>query len=1074
VNSVLQRYGGTVAGGFYTKVERYGDDVLWTGYDSNGKRFYNRVPYQPTFYVARSESAVSSSDEVQYKSLLSSKPLKPFQAESMSQASKFVERYSNVSGMEICGNLNYVAAFTNEQYPGTIEFDPALIHIFSFDIEVDISKKKPDMETADSQITSIAAKSSKKDEYHVFGVKPYDPLKTVSEVDPSTIVYHLCTNERELLTKFLALWVADYPDVVTGWNCIPVDSYVWEANKISRIDQVADVLHDSKVVARSPISIKQVHRLNLGTGQKLRSSADHKFPVAIIDPKSYTALKSTKKTKLVHRDMTAAEIADVIASGNDVYVDTVLRNNTNPDNPSFRDAELYLAGLIYTDGTLCKKGTRSDGYRVFQSCEDTLRELDQLGIATAIVGPHKGCWSRGISLSHISQQAHRLIYDDRFTKKLNVPELSTLSYRQFMLFISGCLDGDGYISHNTIELCNFNGDLLGFQELCFWNGIVATISPKANSIRLRKFNYQDLSLRKTSRWGAFIPHVKDSVSRQKSADTKFKVIDENTVRTKVMSVDVLDEHVEMMDIETDTHLFVAHGVRVHNCEAFDVTYLVKRTERILGSAAVKRLSPWGIVRSRTFEMYGKPQTTYVMSGISVVDYMHAFKKFGYMYGTMQSYKLDHVANVILGQKKLSYEEYGTLTALYEQNPQLYLDYNLVDTWLIQKFEDQVGLLGLVFTVAYKSGINYNETFGTVGVWDTTIYRALMQRGIVPFVKEASGRSDSGEGLKGGYVKDPQTGLKRWVVSFDLNSLYPHLMMQYNMSPETYVRDHVENVSQDLVLSGDYKNETGKYAVAANGVCFDKSRRGIIPTIIDGYYNERAAIKQRMLAAERNLEATSSSVEKTKLNREITQLHNSQMSIKILMNGLYGATANTYFIYYIQEMASAITSSGQLSVKWAGKVVNNYLNGVMRTSDVDYVAYTDTDSVVGDSVICVNGEKITIAEYYERAKGPYLKFDQFNQDFVKRVDNGDTSLSVSITTKQVEQKPIRYIMKHKVRKQMYEIAVNGKSVIVTEDHSVIAQCKHTGQLLSIKPEHLDCKKHNIINIDTDSNIGGCVE
>jgi DNA polymerase elongation subunit (family B) len=172
------------------------------------------------------------------------------------------------------------------------------------------------------------------------------------------------------------------------------------------------------------------------------------------------------------------------------------------------------------------------------------------------------------------------------------------------------------------------------------------------------------------------------------------------------------------------------------------------------------------------------------------------------------------------------------------------------------------------------------------------------------------------------------------------------MLQYNMSPETYLGDVREGVSSDMVLEGRYRNNT-PYAVCANGVCFRKDKKGIIPQIIEGYYAERAEIKKQMLAAESELQLATTEVMKNKLKRDIIQYHNSQMALKIAMNSLYGATANMHFIYYINEMAEAITTSGQLSIKWAGQVVNRYFNKLLKTTDVDYVAYTDTDSIYVD-------------------------------------------------------------------------------------------------------------------------------
>ncbi len=379
-----------------------------------------------------------------------------------------------------------------------------------------------------------------------------------------------------------------------------------------------------------------------------------------------------------------------------------------------------------------------------------------------------------------------------------------------------------------------------------------------------------------------------------------------------------------------------------NVEFFDVQYLVTRIIRLFGEEKAKELSPWRSFKQHTANMFGKTQYTYMISGISVVDYLDTFKKFAYKYGTQETYKLDHIAHVVLGEKKLDYSEYGNLTTLYEQNPQLYLDYNLKDTWLIQRLEDEVALMSLVMTLAYTGGVNCRDAFGTVGYWETTIYRRLIKDNIVPPLKHGPGQR--GDELVGGYVKDPKVGMHPWVVSFDLNSLYPHLMLQYNMSPETYIPQRLESISQEMVLEDNYQNNDKTVSVAANGVCFSNERRGIIPDIIDEYYNKRSLIKKEMLKVEQALEDETDPRKKAKLKSKATQLHNAQMSIKISMNSLYGATANIYFLYYIMEFAEAITTSGQLSIRYAQKSVNGYLNKLLKTEGEDYIVYIDTDSI----------------------------------------------------------------------------------------------------------------------------------
>jgi DNA polymerase elongation subunit (family B) len=446
-----------------------------------------------------------------------------------------------------------------------------------------------------------------------------------------------------------------------------------------------------------------------------------------------------------------------------------------------------------------------------------------------------------------------------------------------------------------------------------------------------------------------------SIAYHSSRNDKYYLLGRKDYDKTQTVTDIPQENIEFIKFDTEVQLlqyFVKLWTTDYpdivtgwNVEYFDIMYIVTRIIRLLGEETAKRLSPHKSIKKQSREVFGKVNSTYSLMGIAVIDYMDAFKKFGYKYGPQESYRLDHIAYVVLGEKKIDYSEYGSLTSLYDENPQLYLDYNLKDTQLIARLEEETGLLALVMTVAYDGGVNYGDAFGTVGIWESTIYRRLIKDKVIPPLKTGPGMR-AGD-LVGGYVKDPKVGMHPWVVSFDLNSLYPHLMLQYNMSPETYMPEDREYVTQDMVLKGEYQNDRPNVSVAANGVCFSNKKLGIIPEIIDEYYNNRSVIKKQMIAAEQQFEIEVDETEKKRLKREINQLHNSQMSIKIAMNSLYGATANIYFLYYINEMAEAITTSGQLSIRYAQKSVNDYLNKVLGTDNHDYIIYIDTDSIYVD-------------------------------------------------------------------------------------------------------------------------------
>lgn len=291
-----------------------------------------------------------------------------------------------------------------------------------------------------------------------------------------------------------------------------------------------------------------------------------------------------------------------------------------------------------------------------------------------------------------------------------------------------------------------------------------------------------------------------------------------------------------------------------NVRLFDIPYLVNRITRILSEEWAKKLSPWNIVNYRQINVKGKSLDAFEIYGVQQLDYMDLFQKFGYVYGTQESYALDHIAHVILGERKLSYEEHGSLHALYEKDHQKFIDYNIRDVILVDKLEQQTGLLTLALIIAYKGGVNYPDTLGTTAIWDSIIYRYLSEKNIAIPPAGDKFRPE----YPGGYVKDPQVGRHEWVVSFDLNSLYPMTIVQYNMSPETIVDDSSYGMpcDVDFYLKGtELPPEVREMnvAVAANGVMFRKDKQGFLPEIIESYYTERKATKKQMLGEKSKLE-----------------------------------------------------------------------------------------------------------------------------------------------------------------------------------------------------------------------------
>jgi DNA polymerase elongation subunit (family B) len=301
-----------------------------------------------------------------------------------------------------------------------------------------------------------------------------------------------------------------------------------------------------------------------------------------------------------------------------------------------------------------------------------------------------------------------------------------------------------------------------------------------------------------------------------------------------------------------------------NVEGFDVPYLINRCRKLLGDDKTREFSPWKMIDEREVTLRGRKTIIHELKGIAILDYLKAFQKFGYSYGTQESYKLDHIASVVLGESKLSYDEYTGLHGLRDNDPARYLAYNIKDTWLVQQFEDKTGLINLIMTTAYKAGVNYSDCFGTTKIWDTIIYRKLAQQGIVVPPKKHNIKSQ----FAGGYVKAPHVGMHDWVVSYDLNSLYPNIIVQWNMSPETIVDERWGPLDPDQCLEDDFKfrDEYPEYSVAANGAQFKKDKQGIIPEIIVDYYAERKEVKKQMIATQQEKERVQEEIRRRKAQR----------------------------------------------------------------------------------------------------------------------------------------------------------------------------------------------------------------
>ena len=399
-----------------------------------------------------------------------------------------------------------------------------------------------------------------------------------------------------------------------------------------------------------------------------------------------------------------------------------------------------------------------------------------------------------------------------------------------------------------------------------------------------------------------------------------------------------------------------------NVQLFDIPYIARRIDRILGERYTKMLSPWKLVSYREIFIKGRKQIAYDLPGISTLDYLELYRKFTYT--NQESYRLDHICSVELREKKLDHSEYDTFKEFYENDWQKFIDYNIHDVRLVDKLDNKMKLLDLAFTMAYDAKVNYEDVFSQVRMWDNYIYVELLKRKIaIPPKKQ----NDKSEKYAGAYVKEPKPGIYDWVVSFDLNSLYPHLIMQYNISPETLLDERHPSATVDGFLKQEVTVD-GEYAVCANGAQYRKDIHGFLPEMMQKMYDSRVIFKKKMIAAKKEYEKNPS----VELTNEISRCNNIQMAKKISLNSAYGAIGNEHFRYYRLANAEAITLSGQLSIRWIENRMNEYLNNLLQTERKDYVIASDTDSIylnlgplVNKFLSSKSGDKATVVALLDK-------------------------------------------------------------------------------------------------------------
>ena len=427
-----------------------------------------------------------------------------------------------------------------------------------------------------------------------------------------------------------------------------------------------------------------------------------------------------------------------------------------------------------------------------------------------------------------------------------------------------------------------------------------------------------------------------------------------------------------------------------NTKFFDIPYLVNRFRKILGEDETKKLSPWNHISERKTVINGRPMTAYGFTGVESLDYIELYKWYAPGGKSQESYRLDNIAQVELGEGKISYDEFDNLHQLYRLNYQKFIEYNIKDVKLILKLEDKLKLIELALTLAYDTKCNYEDVFAQTRMWDSMTYSYLLNKGIIVPPREVQ---DKDAAFEGAFVKEVQVGKHDWVASFDLNSLYPHLMMQYNISPETLidptdytpemreVLSSAVSVDKLLLKSVNLSNLNG-VTITPNGQFFRTDIQGFLPKMMEEMYQDRKKFKKMMLQASQEYENEKDERKKYEIEKRVARFNNLQLAKKVSLNSAYGALGSQYFRFYDLRMALGVTTAGQLSIRWIEAKINAWMNKLLDT-DKDYVIASDTDSI-------------------------YLRMGELVDKFIK--DKSDKQKVIALMDKICEEKIQPYIDK----------------------------------------------------------------
>jgi len=869
-----------------------------------------------------------------------------------------------IGNLKTCeANIDQDIKFLQKRYNNTntvIDIDNYNICTIDIEVEVGDDPKPFDQMVDDCEnvINCITVHYSSTGKTYTWGNQEY--TGNYLDIDPDWTYYYI-PDETAMLESFIKHFRRQKVDIISGWNCLNENSSVWLDDKIVKIKDSlvgTTTYNDGAIKNVVNTGCKESYDITLYDGSVVNASDTHVFPVYYKEKGKYTYPQPLLNSK---EDL---KVSQIDLDKYDYYMRVDLRNNNNIDyaiDGTVIDNDLlYLLGMLYTDGSVDRK---DNILMIYNKDRDIISKvlsiMDKFKLRRNSITVDE-CYKNGRDgddtyrvrfsfKNNIFNSVIGIVYNNDLRKDLNISEISKLSYTQFMSFMSGCIDGDGWVEKTgqSVGFCNYNNDDIRlFSELLKWNGIYNVLYDHVLRIPNRDINsnfYDNLMLQNKKKRDRL--HIGNIIISKNSPSKKLKQFFYDgyyLIKIKdIVSVGVVD----MYDIETESHYFnTTCGVKTHNCKLFDMRYLIDRAD-VLGIDL--KFSPINIYdEAKQKDQFENTIKYYKIAGISILDGQELFKNFTYK--KQVSYSLQAIGQLVCGEGKNTLDD--SINTAYKTNWNQFVEYNIQDVILVTKIEAKKKFIELAITLATQARIPFEGVFSSIKVITGYMLSYLHKFGLV--------MPDVEKGMKekypGAFVKALR-GVYKNLVSYDFASLYPTIIRMFNISPETLVLDPDPEDIPNLIktpASTLYECDTPKGHFSVSGIYYKKDKQGVLPKIVETIYFERVDFKNKAKVAKgiaKNYDVATIAknnhwdIEKTRTiydqvieeGYDEKYYDSQQMIRKILINSMYGVLGNRFFSFYNIKNAMAITIAGRDVIEYVSDAVNNYFHNHWHKSFYKY-------------------------------------------------------------------------------------------------------------------------------------------